>query len=164
MKKMRGLVSYPSGTLKLEDISVPKIGDNLYSPHDVLLKVEYCGICGSDIHRWNKDKTGVINPPRKVVIGHEIVGKVVEIGKEVKTVEVGDRVVCEIVTFFCGRCPACREGRYNICNVISPMEGRAHYVTGGGFAEYTMWPEQQLHILPDNISSKATIVGFGNFI
>ena len=79
---MKGLVSYPNGNLKLEDTPLPKIGGNLYSPHDVLLKVEYCGICGSDIHRWNTDKTGVKNPPRKVVIGHEIVGRVVEIGKE----------------------------------------------------------------------------------
>ena len=59
--------------------------------------------------------------------------------------------MCEIVTFFCGYCPSCREGRYNICNTIAPMEGRAHYVTGGGFAKYAVWPERQLHKLPDNI-------------
>lgn len=158
MKNMLGLVSYPDGELKLEEVLVPKIGDNAYTPNDVLIEVEYCGICGSDIHRWNADKTGVKMPPRKVVLGHEIVGMVKEIGENVTTVKPGDRVVCEIVTFFCGHCPNCWEGRYNICNTIPPMEGRAHYVTGGGFAKYTVWPERQLHKLPDNIPSKEAVL------
>jgi len=158
MKKMRGLVSLPTGELKLEEIPIPKIGENPYAPHDVLLEVKYCGICGSDVHRWKADKTGVKTPPRRVVIGHEIVGQVVEIGKEVGDFELGDRVVCEIVTFFCGHCPACREGRYNICNTLPPMEGRAHYVTGGGFAEYCVWSERQLHKLPDSISTEEAVL------
>jgi len=67
-------------------------------------------------------------------------------------------VVCEIVTFYCGHCPACREGRFNICNTIPPMEGRAHYVTGGGFAGYTVWPERQLHKLPDSITNEEAVL------
>ena len=93
-------------------------------------------------------------PPRAAVTGHEIVGIARETGPGVKGLKPGDRVVCEIVTFFCGHCPACREGRYNICNNIPPMEGRAHFTTGGGFARYTVWPERQLHKLPENIPSK----------
>jgi len=158
METMTGLVSYPNGDLKLEEVPIPKLGENPYAPHDVLLEILYCGICGSDIHRWNADKTGVKMPPRKVVIGHEVVGVVKEIGEKVKTVKPGDRVVCEIVTFFCGYCPSCREGRYNICNTIAPMEGRAHYVTGGGFAKYAVWPERQLHKLPDSISSEEAVL------
>lgn len=158
MEMMKGLVSYPSGELKLEEVPVPKLGENPYAPHDVLIEVEYCGVCGSDIHRWNSDKTGVKTAPRKVVVGHEIVGIVKEIGKNVTTVKAGDRVVCEIVTFYCGHCPACREGRYNICNTIPPMEGRAHFVTGGGFAKYTVWPEWQLHKLPDSVTSEEAVL------
>jgi len=158
MEMMKGLVSYPSGELKLEEVPVPKLGENPYAPHDVLIEVEYCGICGSDVHRWKGDKTGVKTVSRKVVAGHEIVGKVEATGKDVTAVRPGDRVVCEIVTFYCGHCPACREGRYNICNTISPMEGRAHFVTGGGFAKYTVWPEQQLHKLPDNIPSEEAVL------
>ena len=142
MEMMKGLVSYPEGLLKLEEVPVPRIGENPFAPHDVLAEVQYCGICGSDIHRWKADKTGVKTPPRKVVVGHEIVSRVKEVGKEVTRVKPGDRVVHEIVTFYCGRCPACREGRFNICNTIPPMEGRAHFTTGGGFARYTVWPEQ----------------------
>lgn len=79
-------------------------------------------------------------------------------GPGVKSLGPGDRVVCEIVTFFCGYCPACREGRYNICNNIPPMEGRAHFTTGGGFAGYTVWPERQLHKLPESIPSKDAVL------
>jgi len=158
MELMRGLVSYPSSELKLEDLPVPEIGNNPYAPHDVLCEVKYCGICGSDIHRWNADKTGVKTPPRKVVVGHEIVSVVKTVGKKVTSVKPGDRVVHEIVTNYCGRCSNCLEGRFNICSTLAPMEGRAHFVTGGGFAKYTMWPEFQLHKLPDNISDEEAVL------
>jgi len=156
--EMKGIIAYPNGDLQLETVPVPKLGDNPYAPHDVLCEVEYCGICGSDIHRWKADKTGVKTSPRKVVVGHEIVSVVKEVGPAVKNVKVGDRVVHEIVTFYCGRCPNCLEGKFNICNTIAPMEGRAHFVTGGGFAKYTVWPEFQLHKLPDNINPKSAVL------
>ena len=158
MKTMQALVSHPSGELKLEEVPVPELGSNRYAPHDVLCEVEYCGICGSDIHKWGADKTGVKTTTRSVVAGHEIVSIVKAVGKNVTTVKPGDRVVHEIVTMYCGRCPACLEGRFNICNTLPPMEGRAHFVTGGGFAKYTVWPEWQLHVLPDAISPKAAVL------
>jgi len=122
---MKGLVSYPEGLLKLEEVPVPRVGENPFAPRDVLVEVQYCGICGSDIHRWKADKTGVKTPPRKVVVGHEIVSVVREIGKDVKRVKPGDRVVHEIVTFYCGRCPACREGP------ILPREGGSQDMRSG---------------------------------
>lgn len=74
MQMMKGLVSHPNGDLTLDRVPLPRIGGNVYAPRDVLLEVQYCGICGSDIHRWKANKTGVKFPPRKVVSGHEIVG------------------------------------------------------------------------------------------
>lgn len=156
--EMRAIVAYPDGNITLETSKVPELGNNPYSPHDVLCEVEYCGICGSDIHRWKEDKVGVKTSPRRSVAGHEIVSKVVAIGPEVTNVKVGDRVVHEIVTNFCGHCPTCLEGRFNICNTLPPMEGRAHYTTGGGFAKYTVWPEFQLHVLPDSINPKSAVL------
>jgi len=158
---MRGLVSFPNGDLKLQDVPVPVIGQNRFAPHDVLCEVEYCGICGSDVHKFLADdaeKAKTKHVPAPVVSGHEIVSVVREVGKAVTSVKPGDRVVHEIVTFYCGHCPACLEGRYNICNTIAPMMGRAHFVTGGGFAKYTMWPEWQVHKIPENVSSKAAVV------
>ena len=143
-KEMKAIVAYPNGKMCLEQFRVPELGNNPYAPHDVLCEVEYCGICGSDIHKWKEDKTGVKVSPRRMVVGHEIVSRVKAIGPEVTKVKVGDRVVHEVVTNFCGYYPACLEGRFNICNVLPPMEGRAHYTTGGGFAKYTVWPEYQL--------------------
>jgi 2-desacetyl-2-hydroxyethyl bacteriochlorophyllide A dehydrogenase len=156
---MVALVSHPDGAMRLEEVNVPKLGDNPFAPHDVLCEVLYCGICGSDVHKWNaQNAEGVKHPPKPVVAGHEIVSVVREVGSAVTLVSPGDRVVHEIVTFYCGTCPACREGRFNICNTIPPMQGRAHYVTGGGFAKFTIWPERQLHKLPDPIASKEAVL------
>lgn len=158
MDLMKGLVAYPNGEIKLEEVPVPKLKDNPYAPNDVLVEVKYCGICGSDIHKWKEDKKGVKTAPKKNVVGHEIVSVVKEVGPAVTKVKPGDRVVHEIVTFYCGYCPNCLEGKFNICNTIPPMEGRAHFMTGGGFAKYTVWPEQQLHVLPDSITDKEAVL------
>ena len=158
MDMMKGLVAYPNGDTILEEVPVPTLGNNPYAPHDVIVEVQYCGICGSDIHKWKSDKKGVKNVPHKVVVGHEIVSVVKSVGPRVTRVKPGDRVVHEIVTFYCGHCPNCREGKYNICNTIPPMEGRAHFMTGGGFAKYTVWPEWQLHVIPDAISDLEAVL------
>lgn len=156
---MNGLVSYPDGDIRLSEVPVPRIGENPFAPRDVVCEVEYCGICGSDIHKWlAEDKGSIKHPPKPVVAGHEIVSVVREVGSGVTRFKPGDRVVHEIVTFYCGECPACLEGRYNICNTLKPMEGRAHYMTGGGFAKYVVWPEQQLHRLPDAIGSREAVL------
>lgn len=157
-RTMPGLVMLPNGRIELRDVPVPRLGENPFSPHDVLVEVEYCGICGSDIHKWLSDASDVKNPPKEVVAGHEIVSVVCEVGEHVTRFKPGDRVVHEIVTFYCGRCPACLSGRFNICNTVPPMEGRAHYMTGGGFARYAVWPEAQLHTLPDEVSSRAAVL------
>lgn len=156
--KTLGLVAYPDGEVKLETVEPPELGENPYAPHDVLCEVQYCGICGSDVHRWKSDKTGVKSVPSKVVIGHEIVSVVKDVGSQVTKVKPGDRVVHEIVTSFCGYCKTCREGRFNICLERQPMEGRAHFVTGGGFTKYVVWPEQQLHPLPGNIDTRQAVL------
>ncbi len=161
MATMVGLVQHPNGDMQLQEVSVPRLGDNPFAPHDVLCEILYCGICGSDIHKWmasDEQKKAVRNPPRPVVAGHEIVSVVKEVGAKVTRVKPGDRCVHEIVTFYCGHCAACREGRYNICNTLKPMEGRAHYMTGGAFAKYAVWPEQQLHRLPDSIDSRDAVL------
>lgn len=162
MATMVGLVQHPTGEMKLQDVQVPRLGANPFAPHDVLCEILYCGICGSDIHKWmasdEEKKKAVRNPPKPVVAGHEIVSVVKDVGEKVTRIRPGDRVVHEIVTFYCGHCAACREGRYNICNTLKPMEGRAHYMTGGAFAKYTVWPEQQLHRLPDAVESRDAVL------
>lgn len=154
---MKGLVALPEGGMKLEEVQEPEIGNNPYAPEDVLIEMDYCGICGSDIHKWKEEKSGVKTSPHRVVAGHELSGTVKEVGPEVEDLEPGDRVVCEIVTNYCGECVNCKEGRFHICLNLPPMEGRAHFVTGGGFAKYTVWPAGHCHKLPDNISSREAV-------
>lgn len=156
---MHGLVLYPNGQFQLEDVPVPQIGHNPFSPHDVLIEVAYCGICGSDIHKWkDKDRHGVKGPSKPVVSGHEMAGTVVEVGSGVTDFKPGDRVVGEIVTFYCGKCINCRTGRINICANMKPSDQRIHYISGGAFAKYVVWPERHLHHLPESIGLKEAVL------
>lgn len=81
---------------------------------EVLVKLEYVGICGSDMHYYETGAIGnyVVKPP--FVLGHEPGGTVVEVGSAVKHLKVGDRVALEPGKT-CGHCKFCREGKYNLC-------------------------------------------------
>lgn len=156
---MKGLVLYPDGQFRLEDVPVPQIGHNPFSPYDVLIEVAYCGICGSDIHKWKEtDRRGVKGPSKPVVSGHEMSGTVVEVGPGVTDFKPGDRVVGEIVTFYCGKCINCRTGRINICANMKPSDQRIHYISGGAFAKHVVWPERHLHHLPEAIGLKEAVL------
>lgn len=156
---MHGLVLYPDGQFRLQEVPEPKIGQNPFSPRDVLIEVAYCGICGSDIHKWKEaDRKGVKGPSKAVVSGHEMSGTVVEVGPGVTEFKPGDRVVGEIVTFYCGKCINCRTGRINICANMKPADQRIHYISGGAFAKYVVWPAQHLHHLPEGIGLKEAVL------
>lgn len=88
---------------------IPQPADN-----EVLVRIEYVGICGSDMHYYETGRIGdyVVKPP--FVLGHEPGGTVVEVGKNVKHLKVGDRVALEPGKT-CGHCEYCREGKYNLC-------------------------------------------------
>ena len=156
---MLGLVLYPDGIYRLQEVPRPEIGKNPFSPHDVLIEVAYCGICGSDVHKWkDTDRRGLKGPSKPVVSGHEMSGIVVEAGPAVTDFKPGDRVVGEIVTFYCGKCVNCRSGRINICANMNPSDQRIHYVTGGAFAKNAVWPEKHLHHLPYSIDLKEAVL------
>ncbi len=156
---MKGLVLYSDGSYALKDVERPQIGKNVYAPEDVLVAVAYCGVCGSDVHKWKvSEKKGLHSPTTSVVTGHEISGVVEAVGDKVRGLQPGDKVVCELVTFYCGQCVNCKTGRINICCTMRPMDQRAHYVTGGGYAPYCLWPARHVHKLPDNISSEEGVL------
>ncbi|MCM3703655.1 2,3-butanediol dehydrogenase [Paenibacillus macerans] len=136
--------------LRLENIEEPKPAKG-----EAKIKVEWCGICGSDLHEYT---AGPIFIPLEthplsgdkapVVMGHEFSGQVVEVGEGVTRVAVGDRVVVEPI-YACGTCEACKQGKYNLCDKMG-FYGLAG--GGGGFSEYTSVPERMLHKIPDSIS------------
>ncbi len=121
--------------LEIEEVPIPTPG-----PLDVLVKVVACGVCGTDVHIL-EGKFPLFSPPR--VIGHEYVGSVAAVGKEVTRVKVGDRVAVE-QGLPCDRCYFCRDGREHQCT--------HRYAHPGGYAEYTCVLERMCHKLPDDLS------------
>ena len=96
--------------IELRDFPLPEIDDD-----DGLLRIELAGVCGSDIHHWDGHSAVCRNVP--ALLGHEIVGRIEQVGAAAATrweVDVGDRVIVE-ASFGCGRCEWCRRGSYQIC-------------------------------------------------
>ena len=125
----------------LEEVERPKP-----RPGEVLIKVKYCGICGSDIHAYH----GVhpfIKPP--IVLGHEFSGTIEELGEGVEGLKVGQRVVVEPL-LTCGKCLNCRLGHYNRCVVMKVIGAQ----TDGAFSEYLTVPAHRVMSLPDEVSFK----------
>jgi threonine 3-dehydrogenase len=120
----------PEAGLELRDVPIPEIGIN-----DVLIRVHKTGICGTDLHieSWDPWAAGAIKPP--LVVGHEFVGEVVEIGSNVADLHAGDTVSGE-GHVVCGQCRHCRAGRYHLCaNTVGLGVNR-----DGAFAEFVALP------------------------
>ncbi|KAM4068045.1 alcohol dehydrogenase groES-like domain-containing protein [Hirsutella rhossiliensis] len=122
----------------------PALGD----AHDVLVAVDYTGICGSDVHYWQHGSIGhfVVRDP--MVLGHESAGTVVETGSAVTGLGPGDRVALEPGSG-CRRCPDCRAGRYNLCESMVFAATPPHHGTLTG-----LWvaPADLCYRLPDTVS------------
>lgn len=135
---MKAAVLYAPGDIRVEEVDLPQIKDN-----EVLIKVYSCGICGTDVH--------VFNGERKVefplIQGHEIAGKIVEIGKNVNRNLLNRRITIE-PNFNCGECYFCRIGRNNLC-----LKKQTLGVTiSGGFCEYINIPQKFIWPIPDKIT------------
>lgn len=116
---------------------------------EVLVRIEYVGICGSDLHYYHAGRIGdyIVEPP--FVLGHECAGTVVKVGKEVEHLVVGDRVALEPGKT-CGVCEFCREGKYNLCPDVIFF---ATPPVDGVFQQYVAHEASLCFKLPDNVSS-----------
>ena len=140
---MKALVLKEYKQLQLEEMPTPEIG-----PHDLLVAVKACGICGSDVHGFD-GSSGRRIPP--LVMGHEAAGVVAAVGEAVTQFEVGARVTFDS-TVSCGHCAFCRQGRINLCDNrrvlgVSCGEYRQH----GAFAEYVVVPSNIAYELPEGL-------------
>lgn len=132
---MRALVKEAPGPgMVLKEAPVPKIG-----PTDVLIRVLKAGICGTDGHIWNWDRWSQARLKPPVIIGHEFVGVVSEIGNAVRSVGVGDRVSAE-GHISCGNCLLCRTGQAFICEHVMIIG----VDRDGCFADFIAMPEQNV--------------------
>src|SRR6056297_3060333 len=128
--------------LTIIDLPKPKISNN-----EILIKVKKAAVCGTDIHlyEWNNWCENV-NAKNPMIIGHEFSGEVIEIGNNVKSIKIGDKVAGE-THIPCGHCEMCKTGKEHICENMQIIG--VH--TDGAFAEYVTIPESCAWKLPDNI-------------
>lgn len=165
---MKALTWHGKGDIRCESVPDPEIEDAT----DVVIKVTACAICGSDLHIY-----GGIIPQMKSgdVLGHENMGEVVEVGKEVKNLKVGDRVVVPF-TISCGECFFCQNGYFSACERTNPdhkkaaelwgnspggLFGYSHLLGGysGGQAEYLRVPFADVGPIkvPDGLSDEQVL-------
>src|SRR3954452_17907156 len=128
------------GAVELREIAVPDIADD-----QVLLQVGAVSVCGSDVHQAHNTQSWPVNVP--VVLGHEFGGTVAQVGRQVKGVREGDRVVCETAAKICGECLMCRGGRYNLC----PSRKGFGYGIDGAMAQFVGVPGSCLHHVPPSL-------------
>ena len=131
----------------LEKVSIQEIERPIIKDDEVLIKVKTVGVCGSDLHLF-RGTHAFRKPP--AILGHEVSGDVVEVGKQVKTIKVGDRVTVE-PQFGCGECEFCDQGLVNLCS-SKVVPGTAKWI--GVFVEYFNAPEKTVYKLNDAVSYK----------
>lgn len=125
--------------LRIEDIPVPTV-----KADELLVKVAACGVCHTDLHYIEHGVPTFMKPP--IVLGHEASGVVEAVGADVRTHEVGRRVLIPAV-LTCGRCGFCRMGRENICSDMKMLGNHMN----GAYAEYVAVPAKDVLALPESI-------------
>lgn len=130
------------GNVELRDVPEPTPGHG-----QVLLEVDYTGICGTDLHIYLDEYKAV--PP--VTLGHEVSARVAELGQGVSGYAVGERVVPETYFHVCGRCAHCLDGLPNRCSERRSIGTHVN----GGFARYVVVPAHRLHRVPDGVAPRA---------
>ena len=135
---MQAVVFPERETIQVTDVPTPTCG-----PEDVLLRVRACGICGTDHHIYQGDYFAGY----PLIPGHELAGEVVEVGAQVQTLQIGDRVAAD-PNIFCGECYFCRRQHNNHC-----LNLEATGVTrDGAFAEFVAVPARTCYRIPDHLS------------
>lgn len=148
---MKGARWHNVRDIRVEEVEEPKVEKG-----KVKIQVEWAGICGSDLHEYVagpifipvKEPHPISKDVAPIIMGHEFSGRVVEVGEGVTKVKVGDPVVVEPI-LRCGKCPACKQGKYNLCENLG-FHGLAG--GGGGFSEYTVVDEYMVHKMPEGLS------------
>ena len=140
---MKTAVMKAIGKIELEEREIPQPKEG-----EVLIKIGYVGICGSDVHYFETGAIGdfVVKPP--FVLGHEAAGTVVALGEGVDSLKIGDRVAMEPGKT-CGHCEFCRTGRYNLCPDVQFFATPPY---DGVFQEYVAYDASMCFRLPDNVS------------
>jgi (R,R)-butanediol dehydrogenase/meso-butanediol dehydrogenase/diacetyl reductase len=137
--------------VRLEEVDEPEAG-----PGEVLLRVAYNGLCGSDVHEYFDGPTAATTAPHPLtgcslpcILGHEFSGVVVDVGAGVEDVPVGSSVAVEPIET-CGTCARCRGGARHLCRQIA---FHGYNRSGGGLSDYTVVRRDMVHVLPGGLSA-----------
>ncbi len=141
MKEMQAVIYKGPGEYVLEKRPVPEIK----SEKGMLVKILAASICGTDVHILADPPEYAATPG--IILGHEFVGEVVEVGSAVKVFQPGDHLICDN-NLPCGACPACQEGNYNECENVEAMGVQID----GVFCEYAVIPESSAVKIDKNLS------------
>lgn len=147
---MKAAVFYGAGDIRIEERPMPKAG-----PGQMVVKIDYCGVCGTDMEAYKHE---IVKPV--IVLGHENVGTVYEVGEGVTRFKVGDKVLCGPPSYCAEHCSACRSGKPNICAYGFP---RTNGIGGpdGGFAEYMLVGDVDHTMIipvPDGVDPKEAVL------
>lgn len=141
---MKGSFFLGNGKFEVREMTFGKPG-----PHEVFIKNMAAGICGTDVHIFHGEKGATeVNPP--VVLGHEYSGIVEAVGEGVTAVKVGDCVTVD-PNIYCGKCYHCRKGQKQFCDSMTAVGVNMD----GGFAEYSMVPENQVFAMKPEVGFEA---------
>ncbi len=143
--KMRQSVLISPGAFELRQVDKPSPQN-----HEVLIRVKAVGICGSDIHTYHGAHPFVHTP---IVLGHEATGEVVELGADVDSLSIGDRVIMRPQRT-CGKCRPCEEGRYNICKHLDVLG----CLSTGASSDFFAADSDIFYKLPENLSYTSGIL------
>lgn len=141
---MKALLLTDKETMELREVDQPA-----YAADEVLVKVHYCGICGTDVHIFHGEPgSAEVTPP--VVLGHEFAGEIMAVGDNVTTLKVGDHVAID-PNIYCGKCDYCRQGRVQLCDNLSAVG----VTRNGGMEEYCNVPEGACLVLDKSLPFNA---------
>ncbi len=152
---MRAAVWHGHKDIRIEErpVPVPKEGE-------VLIRVDWAGICGTDRHEYEGPNFIPVEKPHRLtgrtaplIIGHEFSGRIEKLGENVTGWQIGDRVTAN-GSLTCGKCEACRSGRYNICRKL----GFLGVGDDGAFAEYVTVEASKLFSIPEGVSQREAAV------
>ncbi len=138
---------YGPGNAKIQESSIPTVTD----PNDTLIRIQFVGVCGSDVHFWNHGGVGdhVVSQSHPLIMGHEACGTVEAVGSSVTNIKAGDNVAIE-PCFPCRICVRCKEGHYNLCPRMKfaacPPD------TNGMLTKWFKVPADFCYQLPDHVT------------
>jgi Zn-dependent alcohol dehydrogenases len=130
-------------------LDITHVADPALTPSGAMLRVDACGVCRSDWHVWKGDWRWRMNPALPHILGHEVAGEVVAVGREVKDFRVGMKVTLPF-HLSCGSCTWCQSGQSNLCDTYTAIG----FSVPGGFAELINIPnaDETLFELPHSVS------------